>query len=98
MGAKEDLAPLVDQVIGGMSSNEFTTFAFLVAFSRVQEKAYVKALYENIDHPAGPFGAVKAILESLLDASPRANKLRDGARDMDYFGLPSTTILWQRKT
>jgi|GEM_PF-3720128 len=97
MGAKEDLAPLIDDAVSSMPSNEFTTYAFMVTFSRFHEKAYVKALHENLDHPAGPFGAVKEILEKLLEDNEKASKLKDGARDMDYFGLPGTTILWQRK-
>ncbi len=97
MAAKEDLAPLIENVISGMSSNEFTTYAFMTAFARFQEKAYVKALHENIDHALGPFNAVKEILEQLLDETEKASKLRDGARDMDMFGLPGITVLWQRK-
>lgn len=97
MGVKETLAPLVDDVIGSMSSNEFTTYAFMMAFSRFQEKAYVEALHASLNHPAGPFMAVRDVLENLLDESPNASLLRDGARDMDIFGLPSTTKLWQLK-
>lgn len=98
MGTKEDLAPLVDEVIQGMTTNEFTTFDFMMAFARTQEKPYVKALHENLEHAAGPFGAVKDVMESLLDSSEKASKVRDGARAIDMFGLPSTTTLWQRKT
>jgi hypothetical protein len=94
---KEELAPLIEEVIRNITSNEFTTYAFMTAFARFQEKAYVKALHANLDHPAGPFGAVKEILEKLLEEGGKASKLRDGARDMDMFGLPSVTILWQRK-
>jgi hypothetical protein len=97
MAAKDDLAPLIESVITSMSSNEFTTYAFMQGVARFQEKAYVKALYEHIDHPAGPFNAVKDILEQLLSAHEKASKLRDGARDMDMFGLPGVTTLWQRK-
>jgi hypothetical protein len=98
MGTKEDLAPLVDEVVQGMTSNEFTTYDFMMAFSRTQEKPYVKALHENLEHAAGPFGAIKEVMESLLDGSPKASKVRDGARAIDMFGLPSTTTLWQQKT
>jgi hypothetical protein len=97
MAAQDDLAPLIEIVIKQMPSNEFTTYAFMTAFARFQEKAYIKALYENLDHPTGAFNAVRQIIEKLLDASPHAHKLRDGARDMDMFGLPVATILWQRK-
>jgi hypothetical protein len=98
MGTKEDLAPLVDDVILGMTSNEFTTYDFMMAFARIQERPYVKALHENLEHAAGPFGAVKEVMEALLDGSSKASKVREGARAIDMFGLPSTTTLWQRKT
>lgn len=97
MVAKDDLAPLIDDIIKGISSTEFNTYDFLMALARFQEKAFVKALHENIDHPAGAFGAVKEIVESLLVASDKASKIRDSARAIDLFGLPTTTILWQRK-
>lgn len=97
MGAKETLAPLVDDVISGISTNEFTTYEFMMAFSRFQEKAYVQALYESINHPAGPFTAVKEILEVLLEESASASLLRDGARAIDIFGLSSTSKMWQLK-
>lgn len=94
---KTELAPLIDEVIASINSNEFTTYAFMTAFARFQEQAYVRALYAHLDHPAGPFAAVRELLEALLDESGHASKLRDGARDMDMFGLPGVTILWQRK-
>ncbi|NJL95571.1 MAG: hypothetical protein HC915_18510 [Anaerolineae bacterium] len=97
MAAKEDLAPLIDDVAAGMNSNEFTTYAFMRAFARHHEKAFVKALHENLEHPAGPFGALREIFEQLLEASARAALLRDGARDMDLFDLPGTAKLWQKK-
>ena len=98
MAARDELKPLIDDVVQRMNSNEFTTYAFMITFARFQEKAYVTALYEHLNHPAGPFGAVRELLEKLLEESPKASKLKDGARDMDMFGLPGTTILWQRKT
>ena len=98
MGTKEDLAPLIDEVVQSMTSNEFTTYDFIMSFARTQEKPYVKALHDNIEHAAGPFGAVEEVIESLLAASEKASKLKDGARAIDMFGLPSTTTLWQRKT
>ncbi len=97
MAAKDDLAPLVEDIIKGISSTEFNTYDFLMALARFQEKAFVKALHENIDHPAGAFGAVKDIAESLLTASEKASKVRDGARAIDMLGLPTTTTMWQRK-
>lgn len=97
MAAKDDLRPLIENVISSMSSNEFTTYAFMTAFARYQEKAYVQALHENLNHALGPFNALKELLEELLGETDKASKLRDGARDMDMFGLPGTTILWQRK-
>ncbi|MFP4322475.1 MAG: hypothetical protein ACLFTK_08470 [Anaerolineales bacterium] len=97
MAAKDDLKPLVDDIIEGMTSNEFTTYDYMMAFGRFQEKAFVKALHENIDHAAGPFGAVREIMEALLGASEKASKLKDDARAIDLFGLPGTTKLWQKK-
>jgi hypothetical protein len=97
MAAKEDLTPLIEDIIKGMNSNEFTTYDFMMALARFQEKPFVKALYENIDHPAGAFGALEAIVEGLLETSEKASKLREGARAIDLLGLPATAILWQRK-
>lgn len=97
MGVKENLAPLVEEVIAGMASNEFTTFDFMMAFSRFQERAYVEALHANLNHPGGPFAAVKEMLESLLQESEHASLLRDGARAIDIFGLPAITKMWQLK-
>lgn len=97
MAAKDDLKPLIDAVVHNMSSNEFTSFDFMMAFARFQEKAFVKALNENLNHPAGAFAAVREVLEKLLAETPKASKLRDGARGIDMFGLPGTTIMWQRK-
>ena len=97
MAAKEELAPLIDEVVTGMSSNEFTSYDFMMAFARFQEKPFVKALSENLDHPAGPFGAVREIMEGLLSSSSKASLLRDGARAIDMFGLPGVTKMWQRK-
>lgn len=93
----DELLPLVDETMGSVASNEFTTYAFMQTFARFQERAYVEALYANVNHPAGPFMAVKALLEDALERSERAKMLRDGARDMDMFGLPGITKLWQRK-
>lgn len=97
MAAKDDLAPLIDEVVTGMSSNEFTSYDFMMAFARFQEKPFVKALSENMEHPAGPFSAVREVLEGLLEGSPKASLLRDGARAIDMFGLPGVTKMWQRK-
>lgn len=97
MAAKDDLAPLIEDIVKNMTSNEFTSYDFMMAFARFQEKSYVKALHENLDHPAGPFGAVKELLENLLESSGKAKKLKDDARAIDMFGLPGTTKLWQRK-
>jgi hypothetical protein len=97
MGIKENLAPLVDEVIANMPSNEFTTYEFMMAFSRFQERAYVEALHASLNHPGGPFTAVKEALEALLEASPRASLLRDGARAIDIFGLAGITKMWQQK-
>lgn len=97
MATKDDLMPLMDNVISGMSSNEFTSHDFVMAFARFQEKPYVKALHENIDHPAGPFAAVREIIEELLAASNKCKLMKDGARGLDMFGLPGTTKLWQLK-
>ncbi len=97
MGVKETLAPLMSDVINSMSSNEFTSYDFMMAFSRFQERAYVEALHASLNHPAGPFAAVREILEALLDENPSASLLRDGARAIDMFGLPGTTKLWQLK-
>lgn len=97
MAASDDLRPLIDNTIRDMSSNEFTTYDFMTTFARFQEKEYVKALHEHLDHPAGPFGAVKEVIETLLEANSNASMLRDGARAIDMFGLPATTKLWQRK-
>ena len=71
MAAKDEIKPLIDDVVQSMSSNEFTTYAFMTAFARFQEKAYVRALHEHLDHPAGPFGAVRALPGKLLDSNPQ---------------------------
>jgi len=97
MAAKDELAPLIEETLKSVPSNEFTSNAFVQTFARFQEKAYVKALHDSIDHPAGPFAAVREMLEQLLEASGKAAKLKDGVRDIDMFGLPGTTVQWQRK-
>lgn len=97
MAASDELAPLIEGTVKDMTTNEFTTYDFMTTLARFQEKPYVRALHEHLDHPAGPFGAVKDVVEKLLEASESASLLRDGARAIDMFGLPATTKLWQRK-